>query len=417
MSKKIAHKYDVVIVGGGLSGLSMAALLGKAGLQTLILDQDSQARKISPTFDGRTTALSLSSMNVLKAADIWSECQQYAAPIKDVKVADEGSALFCHYDYRELGDQPLGCVVENRFIRLAQFKILDRLESVTHIAPARVQQIERELSQAIVTFSYEEVEHKVEALLVIGADGRGSLCREQAEIDIAHWKYDQTAMICNISHEKPHHGFAVEHFMPDGPFAVLPLIDDEEGRHRSSIVWSDHYKKALEYMALTDDYFTKCLARRLDGALGEISLIGQRGAWPLSVLLADSYISTRLALIGEAAHAMHPIAGQGLNLGLRDIAVLAEEIILAHRAGKDIGSPTLLEKYQSLRRFDTVSLIAVTDWLTRFFSNDVLPIKVARRLGLGAVEKVPPAKRLFMKHAMGLLAVGELPKLLRGEMV
>jgi 2-octaprenyl-6-methoxyphenol hydroxylase len=222
------------------------------------------------------------------------------------------------------------------------------------------------------------------------------------------WDYDQSAIICNIAHDGPHGGVAVEKFMPNGPFAVLPLSGN-----RSSIVWSEKRSLVPMYMNMSEDEFTRELQCRVGTWLGAVRPITRRWAWPLGVMHAERYIDRRLALIGEAAHAMHPIAGQGLNMGIRDVAALAEVIVDQYRLGLDVGDPEALARFQRWRRFDNFSLITVTDGLTRLFSNDIAPLRLARDVGMAAVNRVPPLKKFFMRHAMGI--VGELPRLVRGE--
>ena len=255
---------------------------------------------------------------------------------------------------------------------------------------------------------------KISAALVIGCEGRISPTRESAGIKLTKWSYEQTAIVCTVEHERPHNFCAQEHFLPSGPFAILPLPGtDKKPGCRSSIVWTERADLAPIMMDLDDDDFLEELQIRFGDFLGELKIIGPRFAYPLTLQFAESYTAPRLALAADAAHGMHPIAGQGLNMGLRDVAVLAEVLSDAKKAGLDIGGAETLEKYERWRRFDNTLMLAVTDALTYLFSNDIKPIKLARDIGLAAINQVAPLKKLFMRHAMG--TVGDLPKLMRGE--
>ncbi|MBB6252692.1 UbiH/UbiF/VisC/COQ6 family ubiquinone biosynthesis hydroxylase [Nitrospirillum iridis] len=398
---------DVAIVGGGLAGLSLAAALGTAGVRTICIDRDSPAHQLTATFDGRTTAISHGSMKILDGAGVWAHLNGDAGPILDIRVTDQNRPTFLHYDHREVGDQPFGYIVENVVLRRAQFARLAELPSVTHLAPVAVTALERGPTMATISLADGR---RVRARLVVGADGRGSLCRKDAGIRLVGDDYDQTAIAVTVEHEFPHHGVAVEMFLPSGPFAMLPLTGN-----RTSIVWSDKSAAVPYYMGLDDAAFTAELQSRIGDWLGVVRPVGGRHSYPLSWRHAERYIDRRLALVSETIHAMHPIAGQGLNMGLRDLAALAEVIVDAWRLGLDVGGAATLERYQRWRRFDNVSLLGVTDGLTRLFSNDIGPLKVARGLGLAAVNAPPlkPLKKLFMRHAMGI--VGDLPRLVRGE--
>jgi 2-octaprenyl-6-methoxyphenol hydroxylase len=356
-------------------------------------------------FDGRTTALAFCSKRVLEGAGVWPHMAEDAEPILDIRVVDQESPLFLHYDHQDVGIGPFGWIADNIVIRRALFARVAELPGLRHIVPAQVTRIDRDAKGARVTLSDGRV---VKARLVIGADGKNSFCRKQAGIGVVTWKYDQSAMICNIAHDQPHGGVAVEKFLPGGPFAILPLTEN-----RSSIVWSENKSRVPMYMGLSDAAFTAELQKRVGSWLGPIRVVTKRSAWPLSVLHAERYVAQRLALVGEAAHAMHPIAGQGLNMGLRDVAALAEVIVDAHRLGLDVGGPEPLARYERWRRFDNLTLITVTDLLTRLFSNDFGPLKLARDLGMAAVNRMPPLKKFFMRHAMGM--VGDLPRMIRGE--
>ena len=252
---------------------------------------------------------------------------------------------------------------------------------------------------------------QIRARLLIAADGARSKLRQEAGIAAAEFAYGQTGIVATVAHELPHGGVAHEHFLPSGPFAMLPMTD-YEGRHRSSIVWTERRELAPSLLALPDGEFAAEIERRFGLSLGRIEVLGQRWSYPLRLIHAARYADHRLVLVGDAAHAIHPIAGQGLNLGLRDVAALAEVIADAFRLGLDIGSSVVLDDYQRWRRFDALLLIAVTDSLNRLFSNDLAPLRLARDLGLAAVDRLPPVKRLLMRHAMG--AAGPRPRLLRG---
>jgi len=253
----------------------------------------------------------------------------------------------------------------------------------------------------------------VAARLAVACDGRFSALRAAAGIGVTRWDYAQTSIVTSIAHERPHRGIAHERFLPAGPFAVLPLPDAADGGHQSSLVWTERAELAPAMLALPAPEFAEEIMARFGGGLGRITADGRRWSYPLGVTIADRYVAARVALAGEAAHAIHPIAGQGLNMGLRDVAALAECLADTARLGLDIGSPQALARYERWRRFDNLSLLAVTDVLNRLFSNDIPPVRLTRDLGLFVVDQAAPLKRLFMRHAMGM--VGDLPRLVRGE--
>lgn len=399
---------DVAVLGGGLAGLSLATALASAGIAVACIDRDSPDRQGADGFDIRTTALAYGSMKVLEGAGVWRHLAPDAGPILDIRVADQFSPLFVHYDHRDLtvdgGNQPFGWIVDNVDMRRALFARAAELPGLIHLAPAAADSIERGPSGAAVRLTDGRM---VRARLVVGADGRKSLARESAGIGVRRWAYGQTAIICTIRHSESNRSVAVEHFLPGGPFAVLPMTEN-----RCSIVWSERGEHADSYINMPEDQFIAELKRRSGGYLGEIELLTRREGWPLTVLLADRFVAERLALVGESAHAIHPIAGQGLNLSLRDVAALAEVVVDAWRLGLDVGGAEVLARYQRWRRFDTMVLATVCDALVHLFSNNFGPVRLARDIGLAVVNRLPPLKRVLMRHAMGV--VGQLPRLIRG---
>jgi 2-octaprenyl-6-methoxyphenol hydroxylase len=413
---------DVAIVGGGMVGMTLAAALGNAGLAVAIVDAEAPAAMTAAAFDGRSSAIAFGSQRVLAGIGAWAGMASEAQPILDIRVSDGTatggvSRLFLHYDHRDLAmggsarkdPPPFGFIVENRVIRRALLQRLAQLPNVIHAAPARVSSVERRADAAVL---HLDDGRGVSARLAVAADGRNSPVRAAAGVKTTEWAYAQTGIVCTVAHEKPHGGVAHEHFLPAGPFAMLPMVDDD-GIHRSSIVWTERRDLAPAMMALDDDAFAAEIERRFGPSLGRLRPIGGRFAYPLTLVHAERYADHRLALLGDAAHAIHPIAGQGLNLGLRDVAALAEAIVDAQRLGFDIGEGLALERYERWRRFDNLVLMAVTDVMNRLFSNDIAPLRLARDLGLAAVNRLPPLKRLFTRHAMGM--VGDLPRLIRGE--
>lgn len=400
---------ELLIVGGGMVGLSLAAALASAGVRVVLIDREDPARHVDDDFDGRSSAIAWGSRQALAGIGLWSLIEAEAQPILDIRVSDgqvgrRASGLFLHYDHHEVG-VPFGHIVENRVIRRALLALIGRLPDVTHLAPASLGRLERRATgvHAVLADGRE-----IRAGLVVAADGRESTLRAEAGIRVARWTYPQTAIVATVEHEEPHCGVAHEHFLPSGPFAMLPMTGD-----RSSIVWTERSELAAAMLALDDNAFSAEIERRFGSSLGRIRVQGRRWAYPISCLLAERYVDRRLALVGDAAHAIHPIAGQGLNLGLRDLAALAETVVDSHRLGLDVGDAITLARYQRWRRFDALMLGTVTDGLNRLFSNDVGPVRLVRDLGLAAVDRLPPLKRLFMRHAMGL--VGDLPRLVAGR--
>lgn len=388
-----------------MAGMSLAAALGDAGIETVVIEPLSPDAMTDRGFDGRTTAIAAGSRTALDAMGVWERVGEDAEPILEIRISDGHSPLFLHYDHRALGDEPLGHIVENRVLRRALLARLADLPSVTLLAGRRVKRLEHSAARAEIE---TDDGRKIAASLVVATDGRASPTRRTAGIDVVSWTYDQTGIVCTVAHERDHRGIAQERFLPAGPFAILPMT----GR-RSSIVWTERAELAPRLLALDGPAFTEELARRFGDYLGGLETVGPVFSYPLGLLHAKRYIAPRLALAGDAAHAIHPIAGQGLNIGLRDIAALAELIVDALRVGLDPGSPVTLERYERWRRFDNSMMLAATDGLNRLFSTDAAPVQLVRDLGLAAVERLPAVKGLFMRHAMGQL--GDVPRLVRGE--
>lgn len=396
---------DVAIIGGGLAGGAMALALAGAGLSVACIDSEDPKVMLKAEFDGRCSAIALSAKNLLEAIGVWDDIAPEAGPIEEIRVSDGNSPLFLHYDHEDVGDEPFGFMVENRINRQALIKAMGKADNLDYLAPARVVSTTRQSSGTTVSLADGRTVH---ARLIIAADGRRSKTREEAGIKLTSWPYHQTGIVCTVETEKPHNGIAHEHFLPAGPFAILPMRG-----HRASLVWTEKSRLVPTIMALSDDDFHEEMMTRFGDFLGEVKIVGPRFSYPLSLQYAERATDERLVLIGDAYHGMHPIAGQGLNFGLRDVAALAEVLVEAKRLGQDIGSAAVLARYERWRRFDNTLMLSLTDALVRLFSNDIAPIRHARDIGMAAVNKVPPMKKFFMRHAMGL--VGTLPRLLKGE--
>jgi 2-octaprenyl-6-methoxyphenol hydroxylase len=396
---------ELVIVGGGLVGLTLATACAGAGLDVTVIDREDPARMVGAEFDGRTSAIAFGSQRILAGIGLWDKIAPQAEPIREIRVADRDSPLFLHYHHSEIGPDPLGYIVENRVLRRALLARVGELPNLRHLAPAEAAGAERKSGGVTVTLA---AGGSIGGALLVAADGALSPLRRAAGIRTVEWRYPQTSIVCTVGHERPHLGIAVEHFLPAGPFAILPMTGD-----RSSIVWTERDALAPRILALDAAEFHAELARRFGDFLGRLEVVGPRWSYPLSLMHAARYGAERLVLVGEAAHVIHPIAGQGLNLGLRDVAVLAELIVDARRIGLDIGNGEILARYERWRRFDNTALAAMTDGLNRLFSNEVPPLAAMRDAGLAAVNRLPPLRRLFMRHAMGM--IGNLPRLVRGE--
>lgn len=397
---------DVTIVGGGLAGMTAAIGLAAQGFEVALIDRAPKGDLTAVEYDGRSSALAYASCQLFEALDIWQHMESFAQPILEIRVSDGPSLLHLHFDNETLGDGPLGQMVENRHTRIALFARMEQMTGIQYLAPETVKIIDRDTTSAtVITESGKSITSK----LLLGIDGRGSMVRAHADIPISTIDYAQHGVVCSIEHEHSHCGIAHERFLPSGPFAILPLTGN-----RSSLVWTEKSHLVDTIMGLSERAFEAEVKRRVGEFLGEVKVIGGRWAYPLSLQYAASYVDNRLALLGDAAHGIHPISGQGLNLGLKDVAALIEVLVDARNVGLDIGSLNVLENYARWRTTDNASVYAITDIFNRLFSNDIGPIKLARDLGMAAVNEVTPLKNFFMSHARG--TVGELPKLLKGEM-
>lgn len=401
--------YDIAIVGGGLNGPALALALADAGLQVAVIDALPVAARMKDAFDGRGYALALSSQRLLAGIGIWNEVAEHAQPILDVRVTDgragEGPSPFMlEFDHSEIDEGPMGYMLEDRFLRRAFLTAMEAHSSITEISGETV--IAQEITPSGATLTLGNGT-KINARVIVGCDGRGSGTAARAGIKRTGWGYGQTALVCAIAHELPHGGCAHQFFMPPGPLAILPLPGN-----KSSIVWTERDGVAAKISALSDEDYLTVLRPRFGDFLGDISLAGARFSYPLNLTIANRFVAPRIALVGDAAHGMHPIAGQGLNAGLRDVGALAEVLILAHRRGEEIGQIDVLERYQQWRRFDTATLALATDSFNRLFSNDNSLLRLGRDLGMGMLNAMPGVRRKAIREAAGLS--GDLPKLMRG---
>ncbi len=399
------ERCDIAVVGGGLNGQTAALALARAGFAVALVERGGPAAKLTDAFDGRVSSIAYGSKLVLNALGAWDAMAGHAEPILEIRVSDRDAPLFLHYDHADVGDEPLGWILENRFIRRALDAALDAALGVRVLAPAEVLAMERETTGATLTMADGA---RLDCGLVVACDGAMSPLRAMASI--GHWNhaYGQQGIVCTVRYALPHRGIAHERFLPSGPFAILPIPGN-----LASLVWTEKDAIAKRVMTLDREDLLEEIEWRFGDFLGDLELIGPVWNYPLHLVLADRYTDDRLALLGDAAHAIHPIAGQGFNLGIRDCAVLAEVLADGRRLGLDPGDVCLLDAYARWRRTDTMALIAVTDSLNRLFSNAFPPVALVRDLGLAAVNTVQPLKRLFMRHAMG--TVGKLPRLMRDE--
>jgi 2-octaprenyl-6-methoxyphenol hydroxylase len=411
----MGERFDIIVVGGGLTGPALALALARAGFHVAVIDRVAAGRRAEPDFDGRAYAVALGSARLLQALGIWAAVEGKAQPVTSVEVAEGlpsglfGDAPLLHFDPRELDESRVGWIVEDRWLRGALLDAMDEAPGLTQIAPTEVAGVDYGSARAGVGLADGRV---LSAALVVACDGRRSALAAAAGIRWVGWTYGQTGLVNAIEHTLPHEGLAHQSFFPGGPFAVLPLPGDGTG-NMSSLVWSERTYEAERLQALDDAAFTAGVVARIGGRLGEIRLAGRRWAYPLDLTLAERYAAPRLALAGDAAHGIHPIAGQGLNIGLRDVGALAEVLVEAARIGEDIGTVIVLERYQRWRRFDATSLALGMDALNRLFSNRDPALKLLRAAGLAAVSRAGGLRRAFMREAAGV--AGDVPRLLRGQ--
>jgi 2-octaprenyl-6-methoxyphenol hydroxylase len=401
---------DVIIIGGGLIGSTLALALARHEVTSIVVDAQDLDTTTMQAFDGRASAIASASARMLRALGLGDVLDADGCAIRAIRVTDGTAPQFLHFDAGE-GD-PLGIMVENRLLRIALLKAVRAAPEVTLIAPAEVAALVRDDHAATLTLADGRV---FTAPLAIAADGRKSKTRDAAGIRIASWSYPNAALVSMVAHSVPHGAVACELFYPSGPMALLPMTDHVDGRPRSAIVWTVDAANASAAKKLGPKALAAEIAARIDGTLGEIEVIAPQAVWPLGYHHSASYTAERLVLIGDAAHGIHPIAGQGLNMGFRDVAALAQVLVEAARTGQDLGSDGVLGRYSAWRRLDNSMVGAVTDGLNRLFAVPGRLPAAVRRFGLAGVERIGPLKARFMAEARG--ETGKLPALLKGELV
>jgi 2-octaprenyl-6-methoxyphenol hydroxylase len=397
---------DVIIFGGGLVGLALASALDSSGLSTILVDPADPSQRRDAAFDGRTSAVSSSSMRMLQAIGVADHLAEPGCPIWRIAVADGLEPGGLHFDPED--EEPLGFMHENRNLRAALQARAEAGKNIWLMWKSRMASVDR--SDAGVAVALEDG-RKLHAPLLVAADGRNSPTREAAGINFARWQYDHQAIVSVLRHERPHEHVAYEIFYPGGPFALLPMNDDDGG-HRSAIVWSVRNEDAAGWLSLNDEDFAAEAEAAMGGFLGTIAMLAPRSSYPLGFHHAAQTTAQRLALVGDAAHAVHPIAGQGLNLGFRDVASLAEVLVEGARLGLDLGDRQLLDRYQRWRSLDALSVAFATDTLTRIYGVPGKAASAVRRLGMGLVGRISPLRNRLMSEARG--TSGDLPLLLRG---
>ena len=397
---------DVIIFGGGLVGLALASALDSSGISTILVDPADPEERKSAEFDGRTSAVSSSSMRMLETVGVTAYLPEPGCPIFKIQVADglrPGGLAFEPED-----DEPLGVMHENRHLRAALLARAEAGKNSWLLWKSSAKSVERGPHNVVISL---EDGRKLTAPILAAVDGRNSPTRAAAGITVARWKYDHSAIVSTLRHEQPHGNIAYEIFFPSGPFALLPMTDDDKG-HRSAIVWSVPKEDAQGWLTLTDQQFAAEAQAAMASFLGKIELAAPRSTYPLGFHHAAQITSERLALVGDAAHAIHPIAGQGLNLGFRDAAALAQVLAEGARLGLDLGDKQLLDRYQRWRAIDSLSVAFATDSLTRIYGIPGKTASAVRRFGMGLIGRISPIRNKLMSEARG--TSGELPLLLRG---
>ena len=397
---------DVIIFGGGLVGLALASALDSSGLSAIVVDPADPGPRADASFDGRTSAVSSSSMRMLETIGVADHLATSGCPIWRIAVADGLKPGGLHFDSDD--DEPLGFMHENRHLQTALQARAEAGKNLWLMWKSRVAKVDRGDHGVVVSL---EDGRKLNAPLLIAADGRNSKTREAAGINVARWKYDHQAIVSVLRHEQPHEHVAYEIFYPTGPFALLPMNDDADGR-RSAIVWSVPNEDAAGWLSLNDEDFAAEADAAMGGFLGKVAMLAPRSSFPLGFHHAAQIIAQRVALVGDAAHAIHPIAGQGLNLGFRDVAALTEVLVEGARLGLDLGDRQLLDRYQRWRSLDALSVAFTTDSLTRVYGIPGATASAIRRFGMGLVGRISPLRNKLMSEARG--TSGELPLLLRG---
>jgi 2-octaprenyl-6-methoxyphenol hydroxylase len=397
---------DVIIFGGGMIGLALASALDSSGLSAIVVDPADPAPRSEAAFDGRTSAVSSSSMRMLETIGVAEHLAAPGCAIRTIAVSDGLDPGGLQFEADD--DEPLGWMHENRHLRMALQARADAGKDVWLLWKSRVASTER--GEFGVTVALEDG-RKLTAPLLVAADGRNSVTREAAGIRIARWKYDHQAIVSVLRHELPHDHVAYEIFYPSGPFALLPMTDDNKG-HRSAIVWSVPQEDAAGWLALSDEDFAAEAEGAMGGFLGKIAMLAPRSSFPLGFHHAAQITAQRLALAGDSAHAIHPIAGQGLNLGFRDVAALAQVLVQGARLGLDLGDQQLLDRYQRWRSLDALSVAFATDSLTRIYGVPGKAASAIRRFGMDLVGRISPLRSRLMNEARG--TSGDLPLLLRG---
>ena len=402
------HDCDIAIVGGGLNGPALALAAAQVGLRVIVLDATSHKPRKNAKFDGRAYALALASKRLMAAVGVWENVAQDAEPMLNIRVSDGragvgASPFFMDFDHAELEEGPMGYMVEDRHLRYALQAAMQTSPLIEYRLATRV--TGQSTGPEGVTLSLAN-NQKITTRLLVGADGRQSGTAARAGITYTGWQYSQTALVCAVEHDRPHGGVAHQFFMPAGPMAVLPL-----SARRSTVVWSEKTDSAAVIKTLDDAAFLDVLRPRFGDFLGDIALTGGRFSYPLGMMIAKNYIAPNVALIGDAAHGVHPIAGQGLNAGLRDVAALIQVLSEAKQRGEDFASQPVLARYQLWRRFDATALAVATDGFNRLFSNDNPILRLGRDLGMGMLNAMPKVRRGILREAAGL--TGDLPDLMR----
>ncbi|KPN61645.1 2-octaprenyl-6-methoxyphenol hydroxylase [Aliiroseovarius crassostreae] len=403
---------DILIVGGGLNGPALGLALADCGFDVTIVDAMPKGARGADDFDGRGYALALASQRLLSAIGVWPRVAAHSQPLLDIRISDgragEGPGPFVlEFDHAEIDEGPMGYMVEDRFLSRAFLDAVEAHPKITLIDQETV--VTQKVGPASVTLTLGSGK-TLTGQIVVGCDGRRSGTCERAGIKRWGHDYGQTSLVCAVDHALPHNGAAHQFFMPPGPLAILPLPGNQ-----SSIVWTESHEEAARIQGLDDAGYLDELRPRFGSFLGEIGLAGKRFTYPLNLTVAEAFVSDRLALVGDAAHGMHPIAGQGLNAGLKDVATLAEVLALARRRGEDIGRIDVLERYQQWRRWDVMQMVGATELTNRLFSNDNPILRATRDIGLGVVNAFPGLRRGFIREAAGL--TGDLPKLLQGRQI